>query len=441
MMERWEQTLNTLKSEVSAHTYNTWFKPLHCKTIEQNKFLIEVPNNYYKEKIQKEYSNILLNKLREVTSNDQVQLSFILSEAGITEVQKLPTPIEPKEIVAKKDGFLNPKYTFESFVVGNGNQFAHAACLSVSQNPGKVYNPLFLYGGVGLGKTHLLSAIGNEIHQSNPRLKVIYRSSEQFMNDLINSLKFGKMEEFRSRYRSMCDVLLLDDIHFFSGKERTQEEFFHTFNALYQDGKQIVLSSDRMPAEIPELDERLRSRFQAGLFCDIQKPDIETRVAILRKKADQQGIEISNDVLFVVAEEVDSNIRVLEGCLTKLMAIASLSKRPIDMSLAKEVVGSVSSAGKQISTDDILKAVSSFFHLKTSDLKSSRKHKVVAQPRQIAMYLARKLTAHSFPELGERFGGKDHTTIMHGFTKIQKELETNAQLRSTILAIEKNLAA
>ncbi len=441
MMERWEQTLNTLKSEVSAHTYNTWFKPLQCKTIEQNKFLIEVPNNYYKEKIQKGYSNILLNKLREVTSNDQVQLSFILSEAGITEVQKVPTPIEPKEIVAKKDGFLNPKYTFESFVVGNGNQFAHAACLSVSQNPGKVYNPLFLYGGVGLGKTHLLSAIGNEIHQSNPRLKVIYRSSEQFMNDLINSLKFGKMEEFRSRYRSMCDVLLLDDIHFFSGKERTQEEFFHTFNALYQDGKQIVLSSDRMPAEIPELDERLRSRFQAGLFCDIQKPDIETRVAILRKKADQQGIEISNEVLFVVAEEVDSNIRVLEGCLTKLMAIASLSKRPIDMALAKEVVGSVSSAGKQISTDDILKAVSSFFHLKTSDLKSSRKHKVVAQPRQIAMYLARKLTSHSFPELGERFGGKDHTTIMHGFTKIQKELETNAQLRSTILAIEKNLAA
>lgn len=439
MMERWEQTLDTLKTEVSPHTFNTWLKPLQCKTFEQDKFLIEVPNTYYKEKIQKEFSNIILNRLREVTSNQNVQLSFVLSDVDTT-INKTPTPVEsPKQEVAKKDGFLNPKYTFDSFVVGNGNQFAHAACESVSKTPGQIYNPLFIYGGVGLGKTHLLSAIGNEINQSKPRLRVVYRSSEQFMNDLINSLKFGKMEEFRSRYRLMCDVLLLDDIQFFSGKERTQEEFFHTFNALHQDGKQIVLSSDRMPAEIPELDERLRSRFQAGLFCDIQKPDIETRVAILRKKADQHNLVIPNEVLFVIAEEVDSNIRVLEGCLNKLVAISSLTKRPIDLDLAKEVVFSITAGEKKISTDDILKAVSSFFHLKSSDLKSSRKHKVVAQPRQIAMYLARKLTPHSFPELGERFGGKDHTTIMHGFSKVQKELESNAQLRSTILAIEKNL--
>lgn len=439
MMERWEQTLDTLKTEISPHTFNTWLKPLQCKTFEHDKYFIEVPNTYYKEKIQKEFSNIILNRLREVSSNQNVQLSFVLSEEGASENKKVPTIVEPKQAEAKKDGYLNSKYTFDSFVVGNGNQFAHAACESVSKTPGQVYNPLFLYGGVGLGKTHLLSAIGNEINQSKPKLRVVYRSSEQFMNDLINSLKFGKMEEFRSRYRLMCDVLLLDDIQFFSGKERTQEEFFHTFNALHQDGKQIVLSSDRMPAEIPELDERLRSRFQAGLFCDIQKPDIETRVAILRKKADQHQVNIPNDVLFIIAEEVDSNIRVLEGCLNKMFAISSLTKRPIDLELAKEVVYSITAGEKKISTDDILKAVSSFFHLKTSDLKSARKHKVVAQPRQIAMYLARKLTSHSFPELGDRFGGKDHTTIMHGFSKIQKELETNAQLRSTIVAIEKNL--
>lgn len=439
MIERWEQTLNSLKSEVSPHTYNTWFKPLQLKTFDQDKILIEVPNTYYKDKIQKEYSNILLSHLRQVTSNQNVQLSFVLSEENAPTVEKNFQPtVEVKEKEVKKDSAVNSKYTFDSFVVGNANQFAHAACQAVAKDPGKVYNPLFLYGGVGLGKTHLLCAIGNEIHQSKQKLRVVYRSSEQFTNDLINSIRLGKMEEFRSLYRH-CDVLLLDDIHFFTGKERTQEEFFHTFNALHQNGKQIVLTSDRMPNEIPDLDERLRSRFQAGLFCDIQKPDVETRVAILRKKADEHKLLISNEVLFFIAESMDSNIRILEGCLTKLGATASLTKREIDVDLAKEVVFSVTSREKQISTEDIIKAVSSFFHLKSADLKSARKHKVVAQPRQIAMYLCRRLTTLSFPELGQKFGGKDHTTIMHGVSKIQKELEINPQLRSTLLAIEKSL--
>ncbi len=439
MIDRWEQTLNTLKSEVSPHTYNTWFKPLQYKTFDQDKVLIEVPNTYYKEKIQKEYSNILLSHLRQATSNQNVQLSFILSEENAPTVEKNFQPtVEVKEKEAKKESAVNSKYTFDSFVVGNTNQFAHAACQAVAKDPGKIYNPLFLYGGVGLGKTHLLCAIGNEIYQSKQKLRVVYRSSEQFTNDLINSIRLGKMEEFRSLYRH-CDVLLLDDIHFFTGKERTQEEFFHTFNALHQNGKQIVLTSDRMPNEIPDLDERLRSRFQAGLFCDIQKPDVETRVAILEKKTEEHGLTISNEVLFFIAESMDSNIRILEGCLTKLAATASLTKRSIDIDLAKEVVFSVTAREKQISTEDIIKAVSSFFHLKSADLKSARKHKVVAQPRQIAMYLCRKLTTLSFPELGQKFGGKDHTTIMHGFSKIQKELEINPQLRSTLLAIEKNL--
>lgn len=438
MIENWTNTLEALKTEVSPHVFNTWFKPLQCKTFDQNKILIEVPNNYYKDKIQKEFSNILLTRLRQVTSNENVQLSFVLSDESVLESKNFAPLIEIKEKETKRDAFLNPKHTFESFVVGNANQFAHAACQAVAKSPGKTYNPLFLYGGVGLGKTHLLSAIGNDIYQQKRGLKVVYRSSEQFMNELINSIRLSKMDEFRSLYR-YCDVLLLDDIHFFTGKERTQEEFFHTFNALHQNGKQIVLSSDRMPNEIPDLDERLRSRFQAGLFCDIQKPDTETRVAILRKKSDQLGMNVSNEILFLIADAVDSNIRVLEGCLTKLSAVASLTQRPITVELAKEVIFSFSTPEKTISTDDILKAVSSFFHLKSADLKSSRKHKVVAQPRQIAMYLSRKMTNLSFPELGQKFGGKDHTTIMHGCTKIQKELETNPHLRSTLLAIEKTL--
>jgi chromosomal replication initiator protein len=353
--------------------------------------------------------------------NENVQLSFVLSDEKNSTPQNILIPVEVKEL--KKDASLNSKFTFDSFVVGNQNQFAHAACQAVANAPGKTYNPLFLYGGVGLGKTHLLSAIGNEILQSKQRLKVVYRSSEQFMNELINSIRLSKMDEFRSLYRH-CDVLLLDDIHFFTGKERTQEEFFTHSTPYTKTVKQIVLSSDRMPNEIPDLDERLRSRFQAGLFCDIQKPDVETRVAILRKKADQFGLVISDHVLFVLADAIDSNIRILEGCLTKLSAISSLSKRPIDESLVKEVVFSITTKEKILSTEEILKAVSSFFHLKSADLKSARKHKVVAQPRQIAMYLSRKLTSLSYPELGQKFGGKDHTTIMHGFSKLKKSLKS-----------------
>lgn len=440
MNNLWEQMLDRVKAHVSQHTFNTWFKPIQFKSYNNDKVCVEVPNSYYKEKIQKEYSNTLLQHLRESAFNPNIQLVFTISDNSNTQqISKEISAEISKERDLKKDPQLNSKYTFESFVVGNNNQFAHAACEAVSKSPGKTYNPLFIYGGVGLGKTHLLSSIGNEVYKLNPRLKVVYRSSEQFTNDLINSLKFNKMESFRTQYRQSCDVLLLDDIHFLSGKERTQEEFFHTFNHLYQDGKQIVLTSDRMPSEIADLDERLRSRFQSGLFCDIQKPDIETRVAILKRKADQYHVQIDDDVLFVMAENVDSNIRVLEGCLTRMVASASLNKREINEELVKEVIFEITSSNKMISPEDIIKAVSSFFHLKSSDLKSSRKHKVVAQPRQIAMYLSREKTKLSFPELGEKFGGKDHTTIMHGHNKIKKELENNPQLRSTILAIEKNL--
>lgn len=440
MLKNWEQTLDTIKTELTPHVYNTWLKPLQYKSFQQNKLCIEVPNQFYKDKVQQNFSKIILDHFKTTTSNQDIELTFTLSEnpGSFLPENNVQETIE-KEKEVKKDPYLGSKYKFESFVVGNGNQLAHAAALAVSESPGQAYNPLFVYGGVGLGKTHLLSAIGNKILQLKPNLKVVYRTSEQFTNDVINSIRFEKMQEFRSRYRDTCDVLLLDDIQFLSKKERTQEEFFHTFNTLQQAGKQIVLTSDRMPSEIPDLDERLRSRFQSGLFCDIQKPDIETRVAILRKKLENQPLSVPDSVLFLIAENVDSNIRVLEGCLTKIMAEASLYKKPVDDELAKNVVFSLSSQEKSISTDHILSAVSSFFHLKISDLKSARRHKVVAQPRQIAMYLARKMTPLSFPELGQKFGGKDHTTVLHGYTKIQKELETNPQLRSTLMAIEKSI--
>ena len=437
MNEHWEQTLNTIKSELSPHVYNTWIRPLHYRSIDEEKVLIEVPNSFYKEKIQKDFSKLLLSHLRQKTKNQNVQLSFILSEKDTTPI--VQSPIPEKKPVAKKDPFLSPKYSFETFIVGNNNQFAHAAAKAVAESPGQIYNPLFIYGGVGLGKTHLISAIGNEVARQNPSAKIVYRPSEQFTNEVIYSIRFEKMQAFRSQYRKTCDVLLLDDIHFLSGKERTQEEFFHTFNALQRDGKQIILTSDRMPAEIPDLDERLRSRFQSGLFCDIQKPDLETRVAILRRRADQTGLVIDDKVLFLIAEKVDSNVRVLEGSLNQLVARASLIQCPIDENLANQVLSSMATQEKPILVEDILKTVASFFHIKVSDLKSSRKHKVIAQPRQIAMYLSRKFTQLSFPELGEKFGGKDHTTIMHGCTKIQKEMEKNAQLRSTLSALEKNI--
>jgi chromosomal replication initiator protein len=328
-----------------------------------------------------------------------------------------------------------PKYTFDQFVVGASNQFANAACLAVADSPGKNYNPLFIYGGVGLGKTHLLHAIGNHIVQHRILTevkKICYITSEEFTNEVINSLRYEKMDEFRNKYRKM-DILLIDDIQFIAGKERTQAEFFHTFETLHQSRKQIVITSDKFPKDIPDFEERLRSRFEWGLIADIQPPDLETKVAILRKKAETENISLPNDVAFFLASQIDSNIRILEGSLIRIGAFASLTKTHIDLQLAKEVLKNIIKTKEEfISVDLIQKIVSNFFNIKISDLKVKRKNKGYVIPRQISMYLSRKFTNASLLEIGEKFGGKDHSTVLHSIKKVEEKMSKETSFKEMI---------
>jgi chromosomal replication initiator protein len=327
---------------------------------------------------------------------------------------------------------LNRKYTFGEFVAGSSNQFAVAAAMAVANNPATTYNPLFIYGGVGLGKTHLINAIGNFILSSNREMKVCYYTSEKFMNELINSLRYAKMDEFRNKFRSM-DVLLIDDVQFIAGKERTQEEFFHTFNALYESHKQIVVTSDKFPKEIPGLEERLRSRFEWGLIADIQPPDVETKQAILKMKAEQNGIQLPEEVALFLATSVSSNVRELEGFLIRIGAYASLTSTPVTLEMAREVLKDILvEKNRELTVEEIQKTVAAHFSIKISDLKSAKRLKALVLPRQIAMYLSRILTSCSYPEIGERFGGKDHSTIIHAIKKIEKHMEEDFQLRSTV---------
>ncbi len=319
---------------------------------------------------------------------------------------------------------LNPKYTFDSFVIGNSNRFAHAASLAVAESPAKAYNPLFIYGGVGLGKTHLMHAIGHYILHNNPKSQVVYVSSEKFTNELINSIKDDKNVEFRNKYRNI-DILLVDDIQFIAGKERTQEEFFHTFNALYEANKQIIISSDRPPKEIPTLEDRLRSRFEWGLIADIQAPDFETRMAILKKKADVEKLNIPNEVMVYIATKIKSNIRELEGALIRIVAFSSLTNKEISVDLASEALKDIISSKqtRQVTIDIIQEVVANYYNLKIEELKSARRTRNIAFPRQIAMYLSRKLTDMSLPKIGEEFGGRDHTTVIHAYEKISNNLK------------------
>lgn len=335
--------------------------------------------------------------------------------------------------------YVKSKYTFDSFVIGNSNRFAHAASLAVAESPAKAYNPLFIYGGVGLGKTHLMHAIGHYILQNNPNAKVVYVSSEKFTNELINAIKDDKNEEFRTKYRSV-DVLLIDDIQFIAGKERTQEEFFHTFNTLHEANKQIILSSDRPPKEIPTLEDRLRSRFEWGLIADIQAPDFETRMAILKKKADVEKLNVPNEVMVYIATKIKSNIRELEGALIRIIAYSSLTNREVTVDLATEALKDIISnkQNKSITIDLIQDVVATYFNLRVEDLKSQRRTRNVAYPRQIAMYLSRKLTDMSLPKIGEEFGGRDHTTVIHAYEKISESLNKDESLEHTINDITKN---
>ena len=438
----WEKTLDIIKSELSEVSFNTWIKSCQPISMSNTSIKISVPNSFTQDILNKRYKDLVANSIKAVCSKLYDIEFVILSDASDKENSKIKSDKPTRSIIVNDEmsSTLNPKYTFNSFVIGNSNRFAHAASLAVAEAPAKAYNPLFIYGGVGLGKTHLMHAIGHYILESNPNAKVVYVSSEKFTNELINAIKDDKNEEFRSKYRNV-DVLLIDDIQFIAGKERTQEEFFHTFNALHDANKQIILSSDRPPKEIPTLEDRLRSRFEWGLIADIQVPDFETRMAILKKKADVENLNVANDVMGYIASKIKSNIRELEGALIRIIAYSSLTNREVSVDLATEALKDIISKkqGKHVTIDAIQDIVASYYNLRIEDLKSQRRTRSVAYPRQIAMYLSRKLTDMSLPKIGEEFGGRDHTTVIHAYEKISENLKTDDTLQHTVNNITKKL--
>lgn len=439
LQDLWEKTLNVLKSEMSEVSFNTWMKSCSPISISEDTIKISVPNAFTRDILNNRYKDLVANSIQGICSK-LYKLEFLISsEVALEETQK-QQKVKRLSLNDEISNTLNPKYTFDSFVIGNSNRFAHAASLAVAEAPAKAYNPLFIYGGVGLGKTHLMHAIGHYILENNPKAKVEYISSEKFTNELINSIKHDKNEEFRNKYRNV-DVLLIDDIQFIAGKEGTQEEFFHTFNALHEANKQIILSSDRAPKEIPTLEDRLRSRFEWGLIADIQAPDFETRMAILKKKADVERLNVPNEVMVYIATKIKSNIRELEGALIRIVAYSSLTNREITVDLASEALKDIISKrqAKSITIDSIQDIVSSYFNLRVQDFKSQKRTRNVAYPRQIAMYLSRKLTDMSLPKIGEEFGGRDHTTVIHAYEKISENLKTDEGLQSTIDDITKKL--
>jgi chromosomal replication initiator protein DnaA len=440
--EIWEKTLNIIKGELTEVSFNTWIKSITPISIEDDSVKLSVPNDFTRGILDSRYKDLIINALKLITSKKYNVEFLIMSEEAIDSTES-KNKKEPKSKIVVNDEMstmLNPKYTFDSFVIGNSNRFAHAASLAVAEAPAKAYNPLFIYGGVGLGKTHLMHAIGHYILQNNPKSKVVYVSSEKFTNELINSIKDDKNVDFRNKYRNI-DVLLIDDIQFIAGKERTQEEFFHTFNALHESNKQIILSSDRPPKEIPTLEDRLRSRFEWGLIADIQAPDFETRMAILKKKADVENLNIPNEVMVYIATKIKSNIRELEGALIRIVAFSSLTNKDVSVELAAEALKDIISSkqSKQVTIDLIQDVVANYFNLKVDDFKSSRRTRNVAFPRQIAMYLSRKLTDMSLPKIGEEFGGRDHTTVIHAYEKISSNLKVDESLQNAVNDLTKRI--
>ena len=435
----WDQVLSRIEGHVGKHSFSTWFKPTSLLTDAGNSLSIRVPNLLFVEWLPKHYSVVLAEALREVGRGD-VKLVFVPDAAGTAAEEKRGTsrgtlettpanevvlPAAPETDTGdptahpQRAGSLIPRYTFDSFIVGPSNQFANAACRAVAETPSRSYNPLFIHGGVGLGKTHLMHAIGHYVVQHHPGLTLLYISSERFMNEMINAVRFDRILDFRSRYRSV-DVLLVDDIQFVSGKEGTQNEFFHTFNALHDAQKQIVISSDRPPHEIPALEERLRSRFEWGLIADINPPDIETKAAILKKKAEGEAVPLPDSVAMYMASRIKTNIRELEGSLIRLIAYASLTSKPLTIELAQDVLKNVLDHDeKAVTIEQIQKFVADYYQLKLNELKSRNNSKSVAMPRQVAMYLCKALTHASLPEIGRSFGGKHHSTVIHSINKVE----------------------
>ncbi len=433
----WDKALSLVNQKINQQSFDTWFSPTSQCSYTEGILKIFVPSVFVAEWLSDNYSDIINDSIVELAQGT-IEVEFIVKAAEEgriikkipTEIQNKPTAIEKENILYTSN--LNPRYTFDRFVVGPCNQFANAASLAVADQPAKAYNPLYIYGGVGLGKTHLLHAIGHAIKNKNSNLKICYKSSEEFTNELINAIRFDKMIPFRSKYRSV-DVLLIDDVQFISGKERTQEEFFHTFNSLHEAHKQIVISSDCPPKDITNIEERLRSRFGWGLIADIQSPDLETRIAILKRKADGKGLSVPENVYFLIASNIASNIRDLEGALNKMIAHSSIHGCPINIDSAKVVLKDVLiEREKNITIDKIQKIVAEHYNLKASDLKSKVRTASLSLPRQIAMYLCRKHTNNSLPKIGDSFGGKDHTTVLHACNKIEKLINDDPSIKNII---------
>ena len=440
--ELWNSVLAQVEQQISKPSFETWLKSTRLLSNKNSTVTIAAPNSFARDWLENHYIHLITGILTELTGQDLL-IKFVVQKDQDTDEFDLPAP----KIQARNNdqhdispGMLNPKYTFDTFVIGSGNRFAHAASLAVAEAPAKAYNPFFIYGGVGLGKTHLMHAIGHYVLEHNPDAKVVYLSSEKFTNEFINSIRDNKAIDFRNKYRNV-DVLLIDDIQFLAGKESTQEEFFHTFNTLHEEQKQIVISSDRPPKEIPTLEDRLRSRFEWGLITDIAPPDLETRIAILRKKAKADGLDIPNEVMLYIANQIDSNIRELEGALIRVVAYSSLVNKDITADLAAEALKDImpNSKPRIITILDIQNAVGEHYHIRLEDFTAKKRTKSIAFPRQVAMYLSRELTDFSLPKIGEEFGGRDHTTVIHAHEKISTLLKQDSQMQQDIKQIRSML--
>jgi chromosomal replication initiator protein len=439
--ELWRNFLSAIEEKIGTAKFSTWFEPLKCLGIQGQCLRIQVPNRFTREWLSEHYLPLMVQTARQLMG-PEATIRFEVggrepdaAESGEPPAAVLQTPTPPASSAPPpvEDALFNPRLTFDSFVVGPGNQLAHAACLAVAQRPAEAYNPLFLYGGVGLGKTHLLHSIGHYVHETRPNLRVAYVSSENFLNDLVNAIQAHDVVEFRNTYRTF-DILMIDDIQFIAGKERTQEEFFHTFNDLYNSLRQIVLTSDRSPREMSTLEDRLRSRFEWGMIADLQPPDLETRIAILKKKAEFLDVELPDDVSYLIATQIKADVRKLEGALNRLVLHGSIvGKRSPTEEMAQAVLRDMLDRGEAVITiERIQEIVCAHFKVALHVLTSTKRSKEVATARQVAMYLARQLTKHSLPDIGRQFGGKDHTTVLHGCEKIKRLVEGDAQFRAEI---------
>lgn len=438
----WNLALEHIQKHISKPSFETWLKDTSASSLHEDTLTVSAPNEFAKDWLEGRYTKLISDILLDITGAN-LTVQFIVPESNVSETESKPAP-KPVENNGQQNApqtMLNPKYTFNTFVIGSGNRFAHAASLAVAEDPARAYNPLFIYGGVGLGKTHLMHAIGHYVREHEPDANVKYLSSEKFTNEFINAIMDNKTTNFRNKYRNV-DVLLIDDIQFIAGKESTQEEFFHTFNTLHEENKQIIISSDRPPKEIPTLEDRLRSRFEWGLITDITPPDLETRIAILNKKAKADGMnDIPNEVMLYIANQIDTNIRELEGALIRVVAYSSLVNQDIDASLAADALKDIipSNKPKVITIPKIQEAVGEKYQIKLEDFAAKKRTKTIARARQIAMYLARELTDLSLPKIGEEFGGRDHTTVIHAHEKISKTLESDPVLEKELEELKEQL--